>query len=142
MFGKRRLFGALAIVAALVGGYFFLESLKESGSATAASVNIPDLSVQAQAGERAFGQNCAACHGKNAGGSEQGPPLIHNIYNPGHHSDQAFYLAVQNGVRSHHWPYGNMPPLRHVQPKMVADIISYIREVQKANGIVYQKHRM
>ncbi len=141
MTGKGRLFGAFGIVAALVGGYFFLESLKDGGS-TDTSITVPDLSVQAQAGERAFGQNCVACHGKNAGGSEQGPPLIHNIYNPGHHSDQAFYMAVQNGVRSHHWPYGNMPPLRHVQPKMVADIITYVREVQKANGIVYQQHRM
>lgn len=141
MLGKGRLFGALAIVVVLVGGYFFLESLKEGGSAMA-SITVPNLSVNAQAGERVFGQNCLACHGKNAGGSEQGPPLIHNIYNPGHHSDQAFYVAVQNGVRSHHWPYGNMPPLRHVQPKMVADIITYIREVQKANGIVYQQHRM
>lgn len=141
MSGKNRLLGIAVIGAALVGGYLWLESMKVEVP-TATQIAVPDFSMQAQAGERAFGQNCQACHGKNGGGSEQGPPLIHNIYNPGHHSDQSFFLAVQNGVRAHHWPFGNMPPLGHVKPRMVADIIAYIREIQQENGIIYQQHKM
>jgi len=105
-------------------------------------VKIPELSEAAKVGARAFGQNCAACHGKGGGGTDQGPPLIHSIYNPGHHSDQAFFLAAQNGVRSHHWNFGNMPALRHVSARVMSDIVTYIREVQRANGIVTQEHKM
>jgi hypothetical protein len=62
-------------------------------------------------------------------GTDKGPPLVHNIYNPGHHAAGAFFLAAKTGVRSHHWPYGDMPP----QPQM--------SEAQ-VGGIGYQPHRM
>ena len=80
--------------------------------------------------------------GVNALGTEQGPPLLHDIYNPGHHSDMAFYRAVQSGVPQHHWRFGNMLPQRHVSRKQTELIIAYIRELQRANGIKYKKHQM
>ena len=46
-----------------------------------------------------------------AGHDGAGPPLVHKIYQPGHRSDMAFVLAAQNGVRAHHWPFGNRPPV-------------------------------
>jgi hypothetical protein len=45
----------------------------------------------------------------------------------------AFQIAVKNGVRSHHWQFGDMPPIPLVTPDSVAHIIAYIRrEQQKA----------
>lgn len=72
-----------------------------------ARIIMPDnLSQEAGKGHVAFTENCAACHGTTGQGTDQGPPLIHDIYNPGHHGDVAFYRAARFGVRAHHWPYG------------------------------------
>jgi len=64
-------------------------------------VRVPELSVAATRGKVAFDANCAQCHGKSASGTGKGPPLVHKIYEPNHHGDQAFILAAQNGVRAH-----------------------------------------
>ncbi|MBV1864502.1 MAG: cytochrome c, partial [Rhodobacteraceae bacterium] len=74
--------------------------------------------------------------GDNAGGRDGlAPPLVHKIYEPSHHGDMSFLLAAQNGVRAHHWPFGNMPPVAGVTRGDVVGIVSYIRELQRENGI-------
>ena len=79
-------------------------------------------------GEKLFAENCALCHGQEAAGTAQaGPPLVHKIYEPSHHADGAFYLAVSKGVRAHHWPFGNMPPIKDVSMAETAHIIGYVR---------------
>ena len=93
------------------------------------------LSPAAETGRVAFADNCAVCHGENGEGSNQGPPLIHTIYEPSHHADIAFVLAAQNGSRAHHWNFGNMPPQPQVSEQEIAAIIQFVREVQRANGI-------
>ena len=100
-------------------------------------VSVPDdLSSLAKMGERAFNAKCAACHGGNAAGREgKGPPLVHKIYEPSHHSDTAFVLAAKNGVQSHHWRFGNMAPVEGVTDADVKAIIAYVRTLQKENGI-------
>ncbi len=89
----------------------------------------------AKLGEQDFNANCAACHGKNAAGTNSGPPLIHRIYEPNHHADIAFKLAAKRGVRAHHWGFGNMPPQEQVKDYELVRIVAYVRELQKANGI-------
>ena len=111
-------------------------------AATSVAVQVPELTLTAQKGQVAFDANCAKCHGPNAGGSDQGPPLIHSLYNPGHHGDAAFYLAAKNGVRAHHWNFGNMPPQPQASNGDLAAIIAYVRELQAANGIKTQPHLM
>ena len=71
-----------------------------------------------------------------------GPPLVHVLYNPGHHTNQAFFLAVKIGVRSHHWNFGDMPPQPQVSEEQLAAIVSYVRALQEANGISYPPHGM
>ena len=106
-------------------------------AAPTASVNVivPTLLGDAQAGKVLFDANCSACHGVNASGTNAGPPLVHRIYEPNHHADQAFLLAARQGVRAHHWPYGDMPPVPAVTDADVAMIVAYVRALQKANGI-------
>ncbi|MBO6898793.1 MAG: cytochrome c [Shimia sp.] len=90
----------------------------------------------AQLGKRAFEATCAACHGENAAGQDGvAPPLVHKIYEPGHHSDMAFFMAVDNGVRAHHWSFGNMPPVAGLTKGDVKAIVAYVRELQRENGI-------
>ena len=107
------------------------------GGAAMVSVVVPEtLSDQAQIGQRAFEAKCASCHGENAAGQDGvAPPLVHKIYEPSHHGDMAFVLAAQNGVRAHHWRFGNMPPVEGLTRGDVMNIVAYVRELQRANGI-------
>ena len=86
-------------------------------------------------GATLFRQNCLLCHGKSGNGSNQGPPLVHKIYNSSHHADLAFHLAVKNGVRRHHWRFGDMPPLPELTPQDVGHIVVYVRGLQRRAGI-------
>ena len=96
---------------------------------------IPKLSSEAIAGEAAFLANCAACHGKNAAGTDKGPPLVNPIYSAAHHSDFSFVRAVALGVPQHHWLFGAMPAQPQMARQQIEQMIVYIRELQKANGI-------
>lgn len=100
-------------------------------------VVLPDaLSSNASVGKRAFDAKCAACHGEDAAGQDGiAPPLIHKIYEPNHHGDESFQIAAANGVRAHHWTFGNMPPVEGITRGDVTMIVAYIRELQRANGI-------
>ncbi|GAB4383736.1 c-type cytochrome [Albidovulum sp.] len=101
-----------------------------------ASVTVPQLSAAETMGETAFNARCAKCHGPNAAGRQGvAPPLVHRIYEPGHHADMAFFMAAENGVRSHHWPFGDMPPVPGITRAEIASIVAYIRALQRANGI-------
>ena len=102
----------------------------------APAVVVPSLSENARAGEQVFNANCALCHGPNASGTGLGPPLVHKIYEPGHHQDFTIQSAVRNGVPAHHWQFGNMPPVPAVTDEDIPNLICYIRELQRANGII------
>lgn len=131
---------AILLALAVVGvGALAVNMMREPGGSAGqplAQVTVPELSAAAMVGQAAFEANCAACHGENAAGRDgAGPPLIHRIYEPNHHGDAAFFLAARQGVRSHHWPFGNMPPVADVSDDEVAFIVAYVRELQRANGI-------
>jgi mono/diheme cytochrome c family protein len=128
---------AIAVLAGVVlagampwgGGNFATSASLGSG------VIVPELSEAGLRGQTAFGKYCATCHGADAGGTGSGPPLIHKLYHPGHHGDMAFAQAARRGSQAHHWGFGDMPPVAGVSDADLADIIAFIRETQKANGI-------
>jgi len=103
-------------------------------------VVVGPLSAAASKGQVVFNTNCASCHGVDASGGMGGPPLIHNIYNPGHHGNQSFINAVRNGAGQHHWNFGDMPPQKHVAFGDMVFLIKFIREVQEQNGIKTISH--
>jgi cytochrome c len=102
-----------------------------------ADVLVPEtLSQNARIGLLGYEAKCAACHGANAAGQDGvAPPLVHIIYEPSHHGDEAFQRAAKLGVRAHHWRFGDMPPVDGLTRADVKMIIGYIRELQRANGI-------
>jgi len=93
------------------------------------------LPAEFQTGETIFNTNCSACHGKQAAGTDHGPPLVHKIYEPNHHGDPAFQRAAANGVQAHHWEFGNMPKIDAVTPQDVDQIVKYVRWLQRQAGI-------
>ena len=119
---------ALALVAAGCGG----QGDNQIGQRLA---SLPPTPAAHQPGEQLFDRNCAGCHGPKAGGTDKGPPLAHRTYEPSHHSDQSFHLAVRNGVAAHHWRFGNMPPQPQVTEPDVRAIVGYVRWVQRETGV-------
>jgi mono/diheme cytochrome c family protein len=116
----------LMMLAACESGATNPEAGKSASSATP---------TEFQAGEAKFTANCAACHGSRGVGTKQGPPLAHKIYEPNHHADVAFQRAAENGVRAHHWEFGNMPKIEGVTAADVDQIIRYVRWLQREAGI-------
>lgn len=137
---KYAVLGFLALGIVIVGWRTFGPDKAGTVAVTPATVVTPDLSAAALMGKKGFDDNCAACHGANATGTDVGPPLIHTYYNPGHHGDGAFQVAVAQGVRQHHWNFGNMPRQPQVSRDQARMIIRYVREMQAANGIGYKPH--
>ncbi|WP_299353642.1 cytochrome c [uncultured Shimia sp.] len=137
---KLILLGACAAIAA----YVVLQIAPTGGTPAAqapenkaiVSIQMPDIQGNAVIGEKVFQNACISCHGPNGTGVDgAGPPLIHKIYEPGHHADEAFQRAVANGVRSHHWSFGDMPPIEGLTRGDVKMVLAYIRTIQRANGI-------
>ena len=131
----------LAVLAAVAGAAGYLHfggSDRVGGSGPPiVAVNVPaTLSARAEIGRKTYDASCAACHGPNAAGQDGiAPPLVHVIYEPGHHGDESFQRAVARGVRAHHWRFGDMPPVEGLMRRDVAGIVAYVRELQRANGI-------
>src|SRR3989304_848170 len=78
-------------------------------------------------GEALYNTYCVRCHGPKAVGTDHGPTFISRIYEPNHHGDPAFQLAARNGVRAHHWNFGDMPNVEGVTSQEVDKIIRYVR---------------
>ena len=102
----RSLYVTGIIAAALIGGVTYW--LTGRGDGTEVSVTVPTLTGAAIKGERLFNANCGSCHGKNAAGSDKGPPLVHKIYEPGHHGGR----TRREGAPLAIWRYAAGP--RHV----------------------------
>jgi mono/diheme cytochrome c family protein len=126
----------LAVIAAIAWRYYPRSGSEVAAGPPLVDVKLPELDATAKAGETAFNENCAVCHGANAAGQDGvAPPLVHIIYEPNHHGDQSFYRAAKQGVRAHHWPFGDMPPVEGITDPEISRIVAYVRTLQRANGI-------
>jgi len=105
-----------------------------SSSTILVSADAP-LPKELTDGETKFNTFCSRCHGPQGKGTDNGPPLVHKIYEPNHHADMAFQRAAAKGVRAHHWEFGNMPKIEGVTSEEVTQIIGYIRWLQRQAGI-------
>lgn len=108
--------------------------LTSFASAGEAQVIEPEISGKRAFGKLAFDKFCSDCHGASGVGTDKGPPFLHRYYVQGHHGDRAFYVAATNGVRAHHWGFGDMPPVEGITEQYVDMIVDYVRALQKANG--------
>ena len=132
---RTRIFGGLAVIVLAALGWMIFGSGSRPPTSAIAGVKVPVLSGTAEAGAGLFKIYCVECHGENAAGSDKGPPLLHKYYEPNHHTDQAFMVATLQGARQHHWQFGNMKPVEGIAENEVIKIITYVRAMQRANGI-------
>jgi len=109
--------------------------LAACGPATVEGAEIPiqDPGLVA-AGEPLYVTNCAECHGEDLRGTDLGPSHLSIVYEPNHHSDGAFTVAVLAGTPQHHWPYGAMEPVEGLSDEDIAAIVAFVRETQRIEG--------
>lgn len=94
-----------------------------------------EFEADAATGRRLFLAHCVECHGRRAQGTDRGPPLVDPVYRRSHHADLTIHFAVRDGVREHHWDFGDMPPQPQISPEEAGHIIAYIRGLQRQAGI-------
>ena len=111
------------------------EKSPEAPQAAGSVVSSMDLPSEVKEGAQRFQHFCSRCHGGQGHGTNQGPPLVHKIYEPSHHGDQAFFRAAAQGVRAHHWKFGNMPKIPDASEADVQEIVKYVRWLQRQAGI-------
>lgn len=87
-------------------------------------------------GEAIFNTYCASCHGRLGTGQGLGPPLLDTLFRAESMPDEAFFRAVELGVRQTHWHYGAMPMLKRVGRAEVAEIVPYVRWLQARVALV------
>lgn len=119
-----------ASLAAFAAAFLVLGACAE-GDETAAPP--PNAAVLA-AGQELYEASCAECHGVDLRGTDKGPSHLSEVYEPNHHADAAFLLAVQRGTRAHHWNFGDMAPVEGLDVDDVAAITAYVRSVQEEEG--------
>lgn len=107
----------------------------QNGGDSKASGTVASAPVEFRDGEQKFNANCSRCHGIGGVGTNQGPPFLHKVYEPNHHGDAAFQRAVANGVKAHHWQFGDMPKIDAAKSEDVDEIVKYVRWLQKQAGI-------
>jgi cytochrome c2 len=82
-------------------------------------------------GQLLYEKYCSSCHGAELNGNDKGPTLIHPFYKPSHHGDKSFYRAALQGVKQHHWDFGDMPPVEGMTPKKMDSVVPYVRYYQQ-----------
>ena len=119
--GMKKIWLGVAVVVVAAGIFWVTTSTEDkpvtaqasNGSTAIVEIAIPEtLSASAEIGKTAYDAKCVACHAPSGVGQMNvAPPLVHIIYEPSHHGDEAFQRAVAMGVRAHHWKFGDMPPV-------------------------------
>ena len=128
--------GAAGLFAAPVAIYLTVtaESEPEHGLEQGQFV-IPHFSTTAYEGREHFAAHCGKCHGAYGEGTDLGPMLVHSLYAPKSFPDDRIVAAATEGATARHWPFGDMPAIETVSELQLAQITSFLREVQEANGI-------
>ncbi|WP_025897772.1 c-type cytochrome [Sneathiella glossodoripedis] len=123
----------VSVLGVLFGLYFLVSKAGEEEEAIVTQNRVSQVS--AINGRSLYEENCASCHSVNGRGTENGPPFLHKVYESSHHSDAAFLRAPKQGVRAHHWKFGDMPPIPGLDDEEIVAITAYIRQMQRMVGI-------
>ena len=98
-----------------------------SPAATVAALAVPE-------GAAVYQQFCAECHGVDLRGTDKGPSQLSIVYEPNHHGDYAYRVAIREGTREHHWWFGDMPPVEGITDLEIEQVIGFIRAEQQRLG--------
>lgn len=100
-------------------------------TSAARAVSEVEIPFEFAKGQILFEKYCSGCHGLQLDGTDQGPPLIHPFYKPSHHGDKSFYRAALQGVRQHHWNFGDMKPVEGMTRGKMDSVVPFVRYYQQ-----------
>ncbi len=86
-------------------------------------------------GRSAFARHCASSHGRLAGGTTSGPGLLGAPFGLSAMPDEAIRSAVLEGVPPRNDAYRPMGPSPEIAPGELDDIIAFLRELQRLQGV-------
>ncbi len=112
----------------------FLTVVALGTTACASDEEPPDAQAVAS-GATLYEQSCASCHGSDLRGTDKGPPHLSEVYASDHHSDDSFRSAITNGAPSHHWDFGDMPPVPDLSAEDIDDILAFVRQQQATHEL-------
>lgn len=96
--------------------------------------SAPASPAGAGPGAELYQSSCASCHGTDLRGTDKGPSHLSIVYEPNHHGDDSFRSAIVNGVRQHHWNFGDMAAIPGLDADEIDDIIAFVRAEQERQG--------
>ena len=97
---------------------------------------LPARPADPQLGERIFRQNCAVCHGSNAGGSDFAPPL-NRMGHADHHPDWELYMFIAEGKVG----FTQMPAWKErLSDREIRSVIAYIKTLWTKDQRASQQH--
>lgn len=109
-------------------------TLSATACASASTDAGPASSSGADVGAELYQSSCASCHGTDLRGTDKGPSHLSIVYEPNHHGDDSFRSAIVNGVRQHHWNFGDMAAIPDLDADEIDDIIAFVRAEQERLG--------
>jgi mono/diheme cytochrome c family protein len=133
--GTRRA-GLFIVLAVLGAGWLGIAGCSRSEQPAVSSTAVAEVPAAHAGGRQLFETHCARCHGAGGTGTERGPSFLSKTYEPNHHGDASFLMAVRRGVTAHHWRFGDMPPIPDVPDDDMTRIVGYIRWAQRQAGIL------
>lgn len=109
-------------------------ALASCGGVSGEAETTPQDPSLVSRGADLYATNCAECHGTDLRGTDRGPSHLSIVYEPSHHSDGAFLVAVLTGSPQHHWEFGPMPPVPGLSEEDVSAIVAFVRQAQVDEG--------
>ena len=108
-----------------------------AGTLTASAIAAETIQIPFSLGkgQMLYERYCSSCHGVELDGTDEGPPLVHPYYKPSHHGDKAFYRAVLQGSKQHHWNFGDMQPVEGMTPGKMDSLLPYVRYYQQQKNL-------
>lgn len=98
-------------------------------AALAQTAAKPAHSGALEEGHRLFNSQCAHCHGEDAGAEDPYYNLPQLLIDK---NDAYFFATVGNGI-----PDKGMPPWKSVlSPRNIADLLAYLRSLQREQGLI------
>ena len=90
--------------------------------------------VASSDGAPLYDGDCASCHGGDLRGTDFGPSLLSEIYEPNQLPDDSIRDAIRNGAAQDNWEFGPMPAITRLDDDEITAMITYIRDVQEREG--------
>jgi mono/diheme cytochrome c family protein len=98
-------------------------------------VSVPSVPGDVAAGAAVYERSCAGCHDAGAAGDGGGVSLVDARFALPGFDDVAFVTAIVRGVSADGSEHGGMPRIRGLSEQDLADLLAFVRGLQRSAGL-------